>query len=159
MLLVLGQINDFLSINMTGNKSGALLLTIFELSNRRGNLAFTISAWPFALWLTNGSSFSPARTFEAETLRARDHATHPAAAWRALEERAGCAAFRAARFSEPAEGAGVVRNLRLQLEHPAFNRTRANTSYLYASSDCRHLFVNLSLTLAPRIPSSERSSA
>ena len=40
--LVSHLINDFLSINQAGNNSGALLLTVFELSNRRGNLAFTI---------------------------------------------------------------------------------------------------------------------
>jgi hypothetical protein len=32
---------DFLKINWTGNKSGALLLTIFDLTMRRGDEQFT----------------------------------------------------------------------------------------------------------------------
>jgi hypothetical protein len=35
------RINGFLSITVNGNKSVALLLTIFELTHRRGNESFT----------------------------------------------------------------------------------------------------------------------
>jgi hypothetical protein len=40
-LLALGGINDFLRIHAAGNKSGALLLTIRALINRRGDGRFT----------------------------------------------------------------------------------------------------------------------
>ena len=39
--LVLRQINEFLSVSLDGNKSGALLLTIFELISQCGDEPFT----------------------------------------------------------------------------------------------------------------------
>jgi hypothetical protein len=39
--LILGGINGFLRIHQTRNKSGALLLTMFEFTIRRGDERFT----------------------------------------------------------------------------------------------------------------------
>src|SRR5271166_2947993 len=44
-LLALGGINDFLRIHAAGNKSGALLLTMFDFTIRRGDERFTKRRW------------------------------------------------------------------------------------------------------------------
>jgi hypothetical protein len=44
MILVLRQTNEFLSVRQNGNKSGALMLTVPELTHGRDNGLFTIMA-------------------------------------------------------------------------------------------------------------------
>jgi hypothetical protein len=52
--LILGGINGFLSTSQTRNKSGALLLTMFDFTIRRGDEGFTLNRAASAVQDGNG---------------------------------------------------------------------------------------------------------
>ena len=54
MPLILGGINGFLRIHAEGNKSGALLLTMFDFTIRRGDEGFTLNRAASAIQAGNG---------------------------------------------------------------------------------------------------------
>jgi hypothetical protein len=55
-LLLLRQVNDFLSMHQTRNKSGAFLLTEFVLTRRRGNDVFTADGVAMRFLLEGGAN-------------------------------------------------------------------------------------------------------